>query len=80
MHEVAEGEIYAIERPIMLFFYTEEHEIMELADAKTKPLENHQDNGATLMVNTQPSLLHSPPEDTLVASDEFPPRPCIEAG
>ena len=79
MHEVSEGEIDAIDRPAVLLSYTNELKILDLDNAETDPPENLQDNSATSPVNTQPSPLHSTPEDTLVASAGPPPCPCIEA-
>ena len=60
--------------------HTGEIEITELDYDKTNPLENHQDNGNTPPVNTQPLPPQSTPEDTSVASAEPPPRPRVEAG
>ena len=60
MHEVSEGEIDAIVRPMVIFSHTDELEIPELAEAKSNPPKNLQDNGATPAVGTQPHLLHSP--------------------
>ena len=80
IHEVSEGELNGIARPTVLFYHTDDLEIPELADAETDPLENQQDNGATALVNTQPSPPHSPPEDTSVVSAEPPPRPRVDAG
>ena len=80
MHEVTEGEHNAITRPTMLFSHTDKLGIQELVDAETNLLENHQDNGTTPPVNTQPSPPHSSPEDTSVASADPPPRPRVEAG
>ena len=70
----------AIARPTVLLSCTNDLKFLELADAKTKPPENHQDNGSTLPFNTQPYLPNSPPEDTSVDSAAPPPRPRIEAG
>ena len=64
----------------MIFSYTDDLEIPELANAKTDPPENHQYNGSTPPVNTQPSPPHSTPEDTSFASADPPPRPRIKAG
>ena len=63
----------------VLFCHTDEIEIIELADDETNLPENHKYNGDMPSVNTQPSLTHSPPEDTLVASAEAPLRPCAKA-
>ena len=80
MHEVSEGKIDAITQPTVILSHTEELEITELADADNNPPINHQDNGATPPVNTQPYPPNSPPEDTLVAKNETPPRPHFKAG
>ena len=80
MHEVAEDEMDTTTRPTVLFSHTDELNIPELADAETDPPENHQDNVATPLVNTEPSPPHSPPKDTSVASAAPLPRPYIEAG
>ena len=80
INEIAEGALDTIVRPTMFFYHTDELKITDLANAETDPLENYQDNGATLPVNTQSSPPHSPPEDTSVASADPPPRPCIESG
>ena len=58
MHEVLEGEIGTIIRPTVLFSHTNEIEITELADAETDPPKNHQNNSATLPVNTNPNPSH----------------------
>ena len=79
MHKVSEGELDTIAQPTVILSHTDEPEILELADDNTDPPENHQDNGATPPVNTQPSQPHSSPEDTLVASAETPPHPRVEA-
>ena len=63
----------------MLLSYTNELKIPELDNAKTNRPENLQDNGATPPVNTEPSLPQSPPEDTLVVSDNPHPCPRIKA-
>ena len=52
MNEVAKGNLAAIKQTAVLFFHINELEIIELGNAKTNPPENHQDNGATLPVNT----------------------------
>ena len=54
MHEVLECELNSIAQPTVLFSHTNELEIPELVDADTDPPKNHQNNGATLPVNTQP--------------------------
>ena len=80
MHKVAEGKIDAIAQPKMLFSHIDELEIPELNNADTNSPENHQDNGTTPPVNTQPSLSHSTPEYTSVASSAPLPRPHDESG
>ena len=80
MHEVSEGELVELARPTVLFSRINELELPELDNSKTGPPENHQDNGATPPVNTQPSPPHSPLENALVASAATPPRPRVEAG
>ena len=79
MHEVAEGDLVELTRPTAIFSCIDKLKIPELENAETDPLENHQDNGATSPVNTQTSLPHSPPEDTLVASAALWPFPRVEA-
>ena len=64
---------------MVLLSRTDELKIPNLANAKTDSPGNYQYNGATLPVNTQPSLPYSPLEDTLVASAVPPPRPRVEA-
>ena len=64
----------------MIFSRTDKLKITELANAETSPLENHQDNVATPLVNTQPSPTQSPLEETSVASSAPLSRPLIEAG
>ena len=59
--EVSEGELDTIARPTVLLSHTDELEIPELADAETDPPENHQDNGATPLVNTHPPPATLPP-------------------
>ena len=58
MHKIAEGEINATRRPTVLLSHTDEIEISEIAKDEADPPENHQDNGTTPPVNTQPSPLH----------------------
>ena len=79
MHEVAEGDLAELARSTVLFSRINKLEIPELDNAETDPPENHQDNGATLLVNTQSSPPHSPPKDISVASSAPPPRPRVEA-
>ena len=80
MHKVAEGELIKIARPTMLFSRMDELKIPELDNDETDPPENHQDNGATLPVNTHPSPLHSPLDDVSLTSAAPSPCPCVEAG
>ena len=80
MHKVSEGDINDIIQPTVLFSYTGELKIRELADAETNPSENLQDNGATLPVGTQISLPQSPLEEIMFASSEPPQCPRVEAG
>ena len=80
MHKVAEGEIFGLARPTVIFSRIDELEIPELNDAETDPPENHQENGATLPVNTWLSPPYSPPEENSVESAATPPSPCVEAG
>ena len=80
MHEVSEGELNAIAWPRVIFSYTNKIEIPELANAETDPPENHQDNGYTPPVNTQPPRLQSLPEYTSFASAKPLPSPHTEAG
>ena len=63
----------------MLLSHNDDLGIPELANADTNLSENLQENGATPLVSTQPSLPHSPREDTLVASSDPLPCPRIEA-
>ena len=80
MHEVTEGKLVKLARPMVLSSCIDEIELPELDDDETDPPENHQDNGSTLSVNTQTSLPHSPLKYNLVASVAPPPCPLIEAG
>ena len=80
MNEVAEGELVELPRPTVFLSCINELKIPELDDAETDPTENHQDNGATPTVKTQPSPPHKPLEDASLASAAPPPRPLIEAG
>ena len=79
MHGVAEVDIYEITQPTELFSHPNKLNPMDLANNKTTPAENHQDNGTSPPHGTQPSSLHSPLIDSLVALDEPPLRPCAEA-
>ena len=80
MHNFSEGDIDTIVNPTVLFTYTNEIKITELADADTKLTENHQYNGSMTLLVTQPYSPHSPLTDTLFALAEPPPRPRVEAG
>ena len=66
-------------RPTMLSPHTDKLKIPELPNAKTKPMENLQENGATPPVGTQISSPHSLLEDTSIASVEPPPCPRVMA-
>ena len=52
MHEVAEGKLFKLTRPTVLFSHIDELKLPELDDAETDLPENHQDNGAMPPVNT----------------------------
>ena len=80
IHEVAEGELIELARQLVLFSCIDEFKIPELDNAETNPLENHQDNGATPSVNTQPYPPHSPLKEAPVDSSAPLSRPCVEAG
>ena len=60
--------------------HTTKLEILELSNVKTKPTENHEDNGATLPLRTQPSSSYSPLTDILVVPDKPPTHACIKDG
>ena len=80
MHEVTENELVKLTQPTVLSPRINELELSELDDDENDPPENHQDNGATPPVNTQPSPPHSTLEYTSVASAAPPPHPRVEAG
>ena len=80
MHKASEVDLVKLAQPIVLFYRIDELKIPELDDAETELPENHQDNGATPPVNTQPSPLHSPLEYVLVDSAAPPPIPHVNAG
>ena len=80
MHEVTESKLVELARPTVIFSCIDKIELPELDDADTKPLENLQDNGATLPVLTQPSPSNSPLEDAPVAPADSPPHSCVEDG
>ena len=65
---------------MVLFTHTNKLEIPKIADAETNPTKNHQDNGATSQLGTQPSSSHSSLTDTSVAPAKPPPIPHVEAG
>ena len=80
MHKVVEGKLIKLAQLTVFSSHTDEHEPLDLDDADTNPTENHQDNGATPTVNTQPYPPHSPLEDVLVTSATPLPRPRVKAG
>ena len=80
MHKVAEGKLVKIARPMVLFSRIDELKLPELDNDDTELLEKHQDNGATLPVNTHSYPPHSPPEDALVAPAALPSLPRVKAG
>ena len=59
---------------MVLFTQPDEIDTMDLDDAETTPDENHQDNGASPPLNTQPSSLQTPLTDALV--DLYEPPTC----
>ena len=79
MHEVAEGELIKLTRTTVIFYRIDKLKLPELDNAETDPPENHQENGATPPVKTQPYPPQSPLEDVLAASTALPPLPCVEA-
>ena len=79
MHKVAEGDLVEIAQLMVLSSCIDNLILTELNNAKTDPLENHQNNGAMPLVNTHLSLPHSTLEYALVASDTPLPRPHVEA-
>ena len=82
MHEVAERNIVELTQPTVIFSRIGKLKLPELDDAKTDPLEYHQDNSSMTTVNTQPYPPHSPLEDASVAPAAPPPCPRqrVEAG
>ena len=78
MQEVAEDNIDDITQPTDLFTHPNELDPTELAKDGTTLDENHQNNGAFPPYVIQPSLPNSPLKDASVATDEPPPRPCVE--
>ena len=79
MHEVAESDLVKLTLTTFISSCIGELEFPEPEDAETDPPEKHQDNGAMLPVNTQPSPPHSPLEDALVAPAAPPPQPRVES-
>ena len=77
--KVSEGEIDAIVWPTVLFYQTNELEIMNLADTDNDPPQNLQDNGTTPPVINQPPSTQSLLEDTLLASAEPMSCPCVDS-
>ena len=80
MHEVTEGKLIKIAQPKVLFSRIDKLKIPQLENSMTDPPENHQDNGATPPVKTQPYPPHSPLEDTSVDSAAHPSFLRVEAG
>ena len=78
MYQVLEGDLDPISQPTVILSHTNDLKIKELTNTETDPPYNHQDNGSTPPVNTQPSPLHSLPEDALFISAKPPPHPRIE--
>ena len=78
MHKVSEGDINKIYEPTVLFFHTNDTEILDLANADTNPPQNLQENGSTLTVNTHKSPTNSPLEKNSVTSAEPLPCPCVK--
>ena len=64
----------------MILSRIDDIELLELDNDETEPPENHQDNGATSPVNTQPSQPHSPLEYASVTSAAPLPHPHVEDG
>ena len=63
---------------MVLFSHIDKLKIPLLVDADTDLNKNLQDNGSTLPVGTQPSLPHSPIEDTSVSPSKHPPCPLFD--
>ena len=68
MHKVAEEDIDVISQPMALFTLPDDLNPTELANAKTTPSKNNQDNGSSTPLGTQPSFPNSPLTDIFVAS------------
>ena len=79
MYEVADSELVELTQPMVLFSQIDKFKPPELVDSKTVPPENHQDNGNTPRIFTQPSTPHSPLEYASVAPAVPPPHPRVEA-
>ena len=79
MYEVADSELVELTQPMVLFSQIDKFKPPELVDSKTVPPENHQDNGNTPRIFTQPSTPHSPLEYASVAPAVPPPHPHVEA-
>ena len=62
-----------------LFAQPSELDTTELSDTETTPAKNHQYNGTSPPLGTQPSSPHSPLIDALISTDEPPPHPRNEA-
>ena len=79
MQEVAEDNIDDTTQPTDLLTHPNELDPMELSEDGTTLDKNHQNNGSSPSYVIQPSLPKSPLKDASVATDEPPPRPCVEA-
>ena len=80
MNEAAESKLVEITQPTVLFSRIDKLELREINYAETNPTENHQENGDTPPVNTQPYPPHSPLEDASVSPAVSLPHPRIKAG
>ena len=80
IHKVVEAKLVKLAQPTVFFSRMDGPKIIEFDDADNDLPENHQENGATPPVNTQPYSPQSPQEDTLVASAAPPPYSGVEAG
>ena len=60
IQEVKEGDLVKLSVLTVLLSCIDELELPEIDDDKTYPPENHQDNGATPLVNNQTYMPHSP--------------------
>ena len=70
MHKVSEEFIDTIVWSLALSTQPYKLSSTELADAETTPAENHWNNGASLMLGNQPSLMQLQLTDTPAAPDE----------